>query len=146
MLSLVGVYDVTLILCTMFYVNTTSITNITDLGATLGLTASTKGILICYNVLVIILALLGNGVVLFGSLKHNAIKMDKVCLILIQNIAFTDIVIGLVAYLPRVIILSANKWVLGKFMCGLSAFLENIPPTNEIFCKTVTSLYRLIYL
>ena len=86
----------------MFYVDTTSITNITDLGATLGLTASTKGILMGYNVLVIALALLGNGVVLYGSLKHNAIKMDKVSLLLIQNMILMD-------YIQQNMLTSSNR-------------------------------------
>ena len=72
----------------MFEVDTQNITNITDIETLLGWSSYTRVILICYNTLVVILGVCGNGVALYGSIVHQAIKMDKVTLLLIENLAF----------------------------------------------------------
>ena len=70
--------------------------------------------------------------------------MDRVSLLLVQNIAFTDIVISLVFYLPTLVTLLGNKWVIGEFGCLIIAlFFNTVPFVNEILCITLLSVYRV---
>lgn len=127
----------------MFDVDRYSITNITDIETQLGWSPFTRGLLIAYNVLIIILSLSGNGIVLYGSLKHNAIKIDRVSLMFIQNLAVSDILITFLYYVPTLVTLSAKKWVLGSEMCFISAFFFNVPIFSEILIIVSLSCYRL---
>ena len=122
----------------MLYVDSNSIDNV------LGLSAPTKVFLILFNVAIIIVGLSGNVFVLYSSIKHKAIKMDRVTLLFIESIAFSDILIILLSYLPMFITLSADKWVLGNALCYMSGmFFQFIPFINEILTIAMISCYRL---
>ena len=82
---------------------------LTDIEIYLGWSPITRGLLIAYNILVIVLSLFGNVIVLYGSLKHDAIRMDKVSLLLIQNLAVSDIITTLIFYFPTLLTLFANR-------------------------------------
>ena len=127
----------------MFDVNKDSITHITDIETYLGWSPFTRGLLITYNVLVIILGLCGNGIVLYGSLKHNAIQMDRVSLMFIQNLAASYKAISLLFYVPTLVILSAKRWVLGTELCFITAFFANVPFNNEKMITVSISCYRV---
>ena len=118
-------------------------TNITDIETYISCSPFTRGLLIAYNVLVIILGLCGNGLVLYGSFKHNAIQMDRVSLLFIQNLAVSDIVITLLYYVPTLITLFAKRWVLGPGVCFITAFFHSIPFTNDIVITMSMSCYRV---
>ena len=68
----------------------------------------------------LILGLLGNSYVLFATISHNAIKLDKVSIWIIQNLAVADIANCVMFILPVIITLYARgEWVLGDTFCGV---------------------------
>ena len=71
--------------------------------------------------LMIFFGLLGNGTVLYSSMRYNAIRLDKASLILIQNLAVADILYTICDILPQFVTYIAGRWVLGKVYCFMSA-------------------------
>ena len=128
----------------MFDVNGSSITNAEDIDVVLGLTPASRGVLIFVTVLIIVLGLLGNGIVLYSSIIHNSLKMDKISLMFVQNLAFSDLIIVIIYFIPMLITLSARRWVLGEGLCLLSGFFFRfILHISETFITVVISCYRV---
>ena len=65
-----------------------------------------------------IFCLVGNILVLYGTIRHKAVKLDKLSVWIVQNLAVVDICSGVLTLLPILITLYAGeKWVLGDKMC-----------------------------
>ena len=125
-----------------FYVDSDNITNVTTLEGVMS--DSTRVFLIVYNIIVITLGLCGNGFVLYGSIRHRAIRMDKISVLFVENLAFSDIIITIVYYVPMLVTLIKERWVFGKALCFLSAFyFTNVPFINELLLIGTISLYRM---
>lgn len=87
--------------------------------------------------------ILGNGTVLFSSLKYNAIRLDRVSLLYVQNLALADILYTICVIVPQLITYIARKWVLGKVYCIMMAQVGIIPVSaNTMTVLTITG-YRL---
>ena len=102
----------------VMYVNITHLYNDTDLV----LTTTVKVPFIMINTLIVILGLFGNGIVLFASIKYNAVEMDKVSLLFLENLALADSILTIARYLPKLITLCSNRWILGETMCFINVF------------------------
>ena len=114
----------------MFEVN---ITHTTDLTKELGITVLQEGIIICYNVIVLIVGLIGNSLVLVGSIRYDAIHMDNVSIVLLRQLAATDIIMTLMIYLPMLITLISKDWSLGDGLCFFMGFFQYVPVFAEFF-------------
>lgn len=102
----------------------------------------------CENVIFMKFSILflstGNGFVLYGSIRHNALKIERISLLFVQNIAMSDILITLCYYLPILVTLFTQRWVFGSTMCFISGFyLRSSPFDNEVLVFGAFSLYRL---
>ena len=62
-----------------------------------------------YNILVVTLATLGNGVVLWASLQYNAVRLDKVTVFLVRNLALADILYTLIRIVPHTVNMVAGN-------------------------------------
>ena len=80
----------------------------------------------------VVIGLLGNGLVLYLSLVHNALKLDSVSLMFVHNLAVSDILLTLLMFLPMLVTLVGRRWVLGNALCFITAFFFTCPITNEI--------------
>ena len=70
--------------------------------------------------------------------------MDRVTLSLIENLAFADIMITLLFYLPMFSTLVAGGWVFGSRLCWFLGFFgAHVPFMAEILIITTISCYRL---
>ena len=118
--------------------NTTNTTTEEELFAPWSL-----ALLYIYSVIVILLGVVGNGIVLIGSIKYNALEIDKVSLIFIQNLAFFDIWTAINFYLPRFISLIAGEWVLGDVLCHITGSLNTFPIYSEVSIVLLITFYRL---
>ena len=87
--------------------------------------------------------LLGNGTVLYSSVRYNAIRLDRVSLILVQNLAVADIIYTLCVILPQLITYVAGQWVLGKVYCFISAQISFIPGSANALTVLLITSYRL---
>lgn len=100
--------------------------------------------LVIYNSIVIVAGLVGNTLLLYGSLRHNALRMDKVSTLFIEDIAMSDLCITLFIFLPMLITLCCDGWVFGSGFCLFSAFfLRLVPVVNEMFVIGEMSVFRL---
>lgn len=53
-----------------------------------------------------------------------------------------EFLITLTTYVPTLITLCANRWVLGEHLCFIGAFLKYFLAINEIGIVTTLSVYR----
>ena len=89
------------------------------------------------------MGLFGNGTVLYSSIKYNAIKLDKVSLIFVRNLAVADIMYTITSIFPQMCTFFAGGWVLGPIYCFISAQLSFIPGIVNILTVLLITSYRL---
>ena len=94
--------------------------------------------------LVVILGLMGNITVLYASLRHNALKLDKVSLIFIHNLAVADILQTVIMAFPSFVTYSARSWVLGRVWCFVQAQLTLVPGVANSLLVLAITLQRLV--
>ena len=97
----------------------------------------------CY--LSLILGVSGNLYVLHSTIKHSAIKMDKMSVWLIQNISVTDILHLLFLLLPILISLHAGKvWILGTVACEVVSQYRYCAVLSNIILINLLSLNKVL--
>ena len=99
------------------------------------LSVAAKIALASWSILTILLSVLGNTVVLTASLKHKAIKFDKVSVLLIENIAVSDLGDVTFVILPTTIAILTDQSSVEEF------FREN--KVGKIICYSVAHLQYL---
>ena len=87
-------------------------------------------LLIIYFSLVVLFGGIGNVLVIYGVLKHKALKMDSVSVLVIVYVASADLFIILFTYVPILSTLVAGRWILGAQFCN-TVFIRNIPIACE---------------
>lgn len=85
----------------------------------------------------------GNGTVIYSSIRYNAIKLDKVSLKFVQNLAVADILYTLCVILPQFITYTARGWVLGEVYCVVMAQVGVIPVSANTCTVLAITAYRL---
>ena len=93
-------------------------------------------ILIGYRVLLSISVLIGDTLILVGSLKYNAIKLHKILVIFVQHMAIADILLTLFGIIPGAVSLAANDWILGDVICYLSYIIND---TSAVVLSMLTA-------
>ena len=83
-----------------------------------------RQLLIGYQSFISLSALIGDTLVLIGTLKYNAIQLHDILIIFIQNIAVADILLTVFNILPGIVSLAANDWILGDILCHASYFVN----------------------
>ena len=69
----------------------------------------------------LLLGLLGNSYVLYSTILYKAIKLDKLSVWIIQNLAVSDLISSVIVLIPVIISLYADSnWVLGDTFCKTS--------------------------
>ena len=92
---------------------------------------------------VTVLGLLGNALVIYSSIRYNAIQMDKISLLLVQNLAVADFIYILSNILPSAVSYIARKYILGTVYCFISAQTSFIyAQVNTVTVLAITA-YRL---
>ncbi|KAL5263721.1 hypothetical protein ACHWQZ_G008932 [Mnemiopsis leidyi] len=87
-----------------------------------------------------VFGIFGNGTVLYSSIRYNAIRLDRVSLIFVQNLALADMLYTVCVILPQLITYMAGKWVLGTVYCTIMAQVGIIPVSaNTITVLAITS-------
>ena len=98
-----------------------------------------------YLILVTVLDLGGNGFVLFATIAHKAIKLDKMCVWIIQNLAVVDMVNGILVIVPATItFLADGKWLLGSVICSLHWAYKYCFLIGNIFLIISLSLNKMV--
>ena len=127
----------------MLLVDVESISNITDINNVLNFHQWTFFVITVYLMIIAIMSLLGNTLVLCGSCKYNAIDLDEVTLVFIQNLAIADLMNVVLLEIPSIVTLFAKRWILGEVVCFITGMLVIIPQITELLIIPVISLYKL---
>ena len=96
-----------------------------------------------YCFLITVASLLGNSTVLYSSIRYNSIKLDRISVLLVQNLAVADLIYTLMIVFPILVTYSAGGWVLGTGWCWAMSQLTFIPGTVNTLTVLTITLYRL---
>ncbi|KAL5263399.1 hypothetical protein ACHWQZ_G008686 [Mnemiopsis leidyi] len=76
---------------------------------------------VTYLLFVTLSCFVGDTLVLIGTIKFGAIKINKVLVVIIQHIALLNILTCITYVLPQVVSLIRKRWVLGYFLCHINS-------------------------
>lgn len=129
----------------MFEINNTSIIEASTYInlSNVGISEESLPFLRFYNILVLLVGILGNTLVLSGLLDHKVMKIDVISRLLLQNLAVADIFYTLFQFLPSLTTLFARRWVFGINMCLVQQIAATVFAVNEIRVVMLLSCYRL---
>lgn len=128
------------------FVDTVNATKIQDINDYLHFPEWSYVFLVIYHVPMLIVALVGNFIVLYGTLKFNAISMDNVSLIFLEHLAFVDFAIAFLSGITTLITIISRKWMLGDAMCFIQGMVGYIPTFVELLTLVIISSYRVFVL
>lgn len=98
------------------------------------------GLLAAYTAVASLLGLVGNGLVLHASVNKTAFKLDKITLLLIQNLALSDFLYLLIVIVPSFNAYFGGTWNLGDTMCYVIGFVGTwLASANLHFILFVTA-------
>ena len=97
-------------------------------------------LLIGWCALTLLISLPGNTLILVASIKYNAIRLDKVAIILIENIAVADMGVALFTILPRMASAIAAGW---EYACDVSAPVTLLFSGASILMMSALNLSKL---
>ena len=130
----------------MKIVDPVSISNVSDINDIFGFQPIVYHILGAYNTLGVLFSILGNGVVLYGTTKYNAIDIDGLSVIFIQNVAVADLLLTFSHWIPLLITNYTRRWIFGEVMCFVFGVIPYFPLMAEPLLIATISLYRLYIL
>ena len=105
-------------------------------------------VLVGWSSLALCTNLLGNTTVLLATIRYRAIRLDKVSVTLIQNIAVSDILMGINTIFPVIVSLIADRWVFGDMLCYIQHYLKIpsiISPELLICAMHISKLTCLVF-
>ena len=123
----------------MFEVDSRNITQVNDILPIIGMSKGCWGFLCVFNVVVVVAGMLGNLIVLYSSLIHQAIKFDKVTLFFVHNLATADLVVIVLIYIPMLCTILTRRWVLGEGICWLVGYFFGVPIVYEVLSVFIMS-------
>ena len=90
--------------------------------------------------MVVITGLLGNSMVLYSSIRYNAVLLDRISVMLVRNLALADILYCLCTVFPLTVSYFSGHYILGDVYCFIMAHLSFIPGTlNNLTVLAITS-------
>ena len=101
-----------------------------------------------YYLFVIASSLIGDITILIASIKYKAFRLHRVIIVIIQHIAFCDLMVSAIYVLPKMVSVISDKWVLGKFFCyfySYTQFYSNLTSALLICAMTTSKLLLLKY-
>ena len=87
--------------------------------------------------------LIGNSIVIYSSIRYNAIQLDKVSVLLVQNLAAADLLYIFTNMIPACVSTIARKYILGKVYCFWTAQFPFIPAGVNTLTVLAIASYRL---
>ena len=97
-----------------------------------------------YLIFIILSSFIGDSIILIASIKYKAFQLHKIMVVIIQHIAACDIMVS-IFIIPRLSSIIANDWILGKFVCDLSAYaLYYFLVVSSFLVTTMTASKLLI--
>lgn len=108
-----------------------------------------KLLLTSWSFLTLLFTILGNSFVLYATIRHSAIKLDKLSVWIIQNLAVADLANGVINLLPVLFNTAmGNYWALGIPLCMFNAYTHEAPMiANAYFINMLqcNKIYRCLF-
>ena len=98
-----------------------------------------------YYLFVIASSVIGDTTILIASIKYKAFKLHRVIVVIIQHIAFCDLMVSVTYVLPNMVSVISDKWVPGNF-CYLLYYARYYSNMTSVFliCAMTTSKLLLL--
>ena len=99
-----------------------------------------------YLLFVLLSSLIGDTIILVASIKYKAFRLHRAIVVIIQHIACCDLMVALCSVVPHFISVVNGRWVLGKFLCDLSAYTSYYFKASAtlLVCAMTTSKLLLL--
>ena len=97
-----------------------------------------RQLLVGYKSFISISSLIGDMLILVGSMRYKAIKLHEILVIFIQHFAVADLLLTGLSILPGAVSLAANEWILGEVICYLSYFANMNGAV--VICQLISAL------
>ena len=81
---------------------------------------------ITYDIIILLSSLIGDSIILVGTIKYKAIKLHRVLVVVIQHLAVSDLLQSIFVVLPQTISLITKKWILGEFLCHMNDYVQHL--------------------
>ena len=105
---------------------------------------STRNLLIAYRSLIALSSLIGDSLILIGSLRYNAIKLHKILTVFIRHLAVADLLYAVFTVLPGAVSLGADDWILGEILCYLNYFINDYCGILACLLSAALTLCKLL--
>ena len=99
-----------------------------------------------YFLFVLASSIVGDSTILIASIKYRAFKLHNVIVVIIQHMAFCDLMVSITYALPNFVSVIADGWVFGKFLCYLTTYTTYYFNPNSVLllCTMTTSKLLLL--
>ena len=99
---------------------------------------------ITFLTLGILVGSIGNILVIIAASKYGTLKLDRITITLVKNLAIADLGIVLMYDLPMLTTHVAQQWVLGIYMCYFVGFGFMVPAMANLTFAMMVSLHRSV--
>ena len=99
-----------------------------------------------WNLVVVLASLIGDSLILIGTIKYQAIRQHKVIVAVIQHMAVCDLLQTVLKVFPTTIALITDHWVFGNFICHVQEHIDYILPHLTFLLTSAMSTLKLIIL
>jgi hypothetical protein len=82
--------------------------------------------------------------VLYSTIHHKAIKLDKLSVWIIQNLAVADLMNTVLILIPVIISLYANRWVLGDTFCMVMFIYKYVGSVANVILINALALNKTL--
>ena len=100
-------------------------------------------LLFLFNLLLCFASIICNSIVLYGALKHRALKSDATTILLLETLTVLDIMITMANLVPVTITTRTGRWVLGPALCVITSVVTRYLYFTELLVVSLISLHRL---
>ena len=105
-------------------------------------------LLVTWSLLTATISIVGNTIILIGTIKHSAIKLDNVSLILIKNLAVADLCTAVLVVLPSTWSLINRRALFNDsvLVCAVSSYLQLLFPIISSVIVSALTVNKLLVL
>ena len=99
-----------------------------------------------FHIIVFLSSLIGDSLILYGTLQRNVFKLNPIIVTVIQHIAVSDLTYAIFSVLPSAISLLADAWILGEVLCYLRAYLVYFVYTAALYLIALMTTSKFLLL
>ena len=118
-------------------------TNTTTLGLT---TYQQRHTWMSWQICIVISSLLGNTTILFSSIRYRALRIHRMIVVYMEQLAICDYMFSACIILPSAVCVVKDKWVFGQFYCVLSVYISYYFYTASMLLVGAMTTSRLMLL